>query len=96
MKLLNGDIWDFELIWSTGFLVDFISLPVTTGFTAAAAFTIASAQIKYFLGLNFNANGVDSWRVVAEHVDQIRLPDTLLGCCTILTLLFTRVSENYK
>lgn len=34
-----------------GFLVQFISAPVTNGFTTAAAITIASGQINALLGI---------------------------------------------
>lgn len=76
-----------------GFLVDFISLPVTTGFTAAAAFTIASAQIKNFLGIESSASGVvDSWVSVLTNLNKISWPDTILGVVTVLALLLGRVS----
>lgn len=78
-----------------GFLVDFISLPVTIGFTAAAAFTIASAQIKNFFGLKTKSSNsvIDSWVTAFENLDKISYPDTILGCCTIVTLLFLKVSH---
>ena len=34
-----------------GFVIDFISVPVTAGFTSAAAITIASGQVKSLFGL---------------------------------------------
>lgn len=78
-----------------GFLVDFISLPVTIGFTAAAAFTIASAQVKNFLGLKIEADGaIQNWIFALTNLDKIRWADTLLGSCTILILFLTRVSGS--
>lgn len=66
---------------------------MTTGFTAAAAFTIASAQIKNFLGIKSNANGVvGSWISVLKNLNQISWPDTTLGIITVIALLITRVS----
>lgn len=77
----------------TGFLIDFISLPVTIGFTAAAAFTIASAQVKNFLGLQIEADGaIQNWILAFSNSDKIRWADTALGCCTVLILFLTRVS----
>ena len=32
--------------WFAGFLIDFIPLPVISGFTSAAAITIAGGQLK--------------------------------------------------
>lgn len=76
--------------------MDFISLPVTVGFTAAAAFTIASAQIKNFLGLKVKSSNevVDSWYSVMTNLDKISWPDTLLGCGTIVALLLGRVNKS--
>lgn len=37
-----------------GFLVEFISMPVISGFTTAAALQIASAQLKSLFGLEEN------------------------------------------
>lgn len=75
--------------------MDFISLPVTVGFTAAAAFTIASAQIKNFLGLKVKSSNevVDSWFSALTNLDKISWPDTLLGCATIVALLLGRVNK---
>ena len=36
-----------------GFLIDFISGPVSVGFTSAAAIIIATTQVKDILGLSF-------------------------------------------
>ncbi|XP_068631791.1 sodium-independent sulfate anion transporter-like [Battus philenor] len=70
-----------------GFLVDFVSLPVVSGFTSAAAITIASSQIKNLLGLKFDAEGFTAtWGGVFRHITDTRMQDTLLGlaCCVVL------------
>ncbi|CAH0397843.1 unnamed protein product [Chilo suppressalis] len=70
-----------------GFLVEFVSLPVVSGFTSAAAITIASSQIKGLLGLKFSAETfVGTWKGVFGHIQDTRLPDTLLSlaCCIVL------------
>ncbi|XP_045535570.1 sodium-independent sulfate anion transporter [Papilio machaon] len=70
-----------------GFLVDFVSLPVVSGFTSAAAITIASSQIKGLLGLKFNAESFKAtWEGVVHHIADTRMQDTLLGfaCCIVL------------
>ncbi|VVD02417.1 unnamed protein product [Leptidea sinapis] len=36
-----------------GFLVEYVSTPVVSGFTSAAAFTVTSSQIKSLLGLQY-------------------------------------------
>ncbi|XP_041978767.1 sodium-independent sulfate anion transporter-like [Aricia agestis] len=70
-----------------GFLVEFVSLPVVSGFTSAAAITIASSQIKGLLGLNFSAETFTStWAGVVHNITSTRVQDTLLGlaCCIVL------------
>ncbi|KAK7601820.1 hypothetical protein V9T40_009261 [Parthenolecanium corni] len=93
---LSGVIIMLLSILQLGSLVDFISLPVTVGFTAAAAFTIASAQIKNFLGLKVKSSNevVDSWFSALTNLDKISWPDTLLGCATIVALLLGRYIKS--
>ncbi|CAB3224267.1 unnamed protein product [Arctia plantaginis] len=84
-----------------GFLVEFVSLPVVSGFTSAAALTIASAQIKGLLGLKFSADTfMDTWKNLFKHIGQTRMPDTLLSlsCCIVLMGLrwVSRTSTDYK
>ncbi|XP_028157290.1 sodium-independent sulfate anion transporter-like [Ostrinia furnacalis] len=70
-----------------GFLVEFVSLPVVSGFTSAAAVTIASSQLKGLLGLKFPSESfIDTWAAVFKNIGQCRLPDTLLSlaCCIVL------------
>ncbi|XP_072931925.1 sodium-independent sulfate anion transporter-like [Epargyreus clarus] len=70
-----------------GFLVEFVSLPVVSGFTSAAAITIASSQIKGLLGLKFSAETfISTWKEVFRHIGDTKMEDTLLGlaCCIVL------------
>ncbi|XP_063533837.1 sodium-independent sulfate anion transporter-like isoform X1 [Cydia strobilella] len=70
-----------------GFLVEFVSLPVVSGFTSAAAVTIASSQVKGLLGLKFSAETfIATWKELYRHIGDTRLPDTLLSlaCCILL------------
>ncbi|XP_053607161.1 sodium-independent sulfate anion transporter-like isoform X2 [Plodia interpunctella] len=70
-----------------GFLVEFVSLPVVSGFTSAASITIASSQIKGLLGLRFSAETfISTWKGVYQHIGETRFPDTLLSlaCCIVL------------
>nr|XP_037872785.1 sodium-independent sulfate anion transporter isoform X1 [Bombyx mori] len=70
-----------------GFLVEFVSLPVVSGFTSAAAITIASSQIKGLLGLKFSAETfISTWKELFVHIGETRMQDTLLSlfCCIVL------------
>ncbi|KAH9628522.1 hypothetical protein HF086_008042, partial [Spodoptera exigua] len=73
-----------------GFLVEFISVPVVSGFTSAAALTIASSQVKGLLGLRYNADTfVSTWKNFFKHVGEARLSDSMLslGCIIVLTVM---------
>lgn len=76
-----------------GFLIQFISVPVTAGFTSAAAITIASGQVKSILGLPGKSNEfIEAWKTVFEHISETKLWDIVLGITTLIFLLVLRVS----
>ena len=72
-------------ILKLGFLIDFISVPVITGFTSAAAITIASGQIKGLLGIyvlpenkdrtETHAGVVDDYINIFENIETVRMKD---------------------
>lgn len=71
--------------------MDFISLPVTVGFTAAAAITIGSSQIKSLLGQPGSGNEfLESWINVFKYITDVKLNDSLLGLSTIILLLLLK------
>ncbi|PBC25559.1 Sodium-independent sulfate anion transporter [Apis cerana cerana] len=74
-----------------GFLVDFISMPVTSGFTSATSIIIIISQLQGLLGLKFKAhNIVDNLRKIFQNIENIRIADLILGFCSIVFLLFFR------
>lgn len=76
--------------------MQFISIPVTAGFTSAAAITIASGQLKSLLGIKSGSSNefIDSWINLVEHIDQVQLWDTLLGIFMIALLLALKVRRQ--
>lgn len=86
--------WRFFLILSAGFLIDFISGPVSVGFTSAAAIIIATSQIKDLLGLNYSASRfVDVWDQLSHHIKDTSKGDAILGISCMVILLLLRVSS---
>lgn len=76
-----------------GFLVQFISIPVTAGFTTAAAMQIGSVQVKSVLGIPGSASEfTDAWILVFKRIGETKLWDSLLGVGTILFLILFKVS----
>ncbi|XP_014476137.1 PREDICTED: sodium-independent sulfate anion transporter-like isoform X3 [Dinoponera quadriceps] len=71
-----------------GFLVDFISIPVTSGFISATSMIIIIAQLQGLLGLKYRSvNIIDNLYKLCKNIGNIRLPDLALGICSILFLL---------
>lgn len=90
--LIRNIFLNDEILY-TGFLVDFISIPVTSGFTSATSIIIIVSQLQGLLGLKFKANNiVDNLSKIFQNVQNVRMPDFLLGICSIAFLLFFRVS----
>ncbi|PSN38149.1 Sodium-independent sulfate anion transporter [Blattella germanica] len=76
----------------TGFLIEFISIPVTAGFISAAAITIASSQVKSLLGIGGSGNEfIESWKNIFNRIGETRAGDVTLGLCTIVLLLIGRI-----
>lgn len=78
-----------------GFLVQFISLPVTAGFTTAAALQIGSVQVKSLLGLpGKSTEFLDAWVHVFANIGRTRLWDAVLGLATVAFLVGFKVSAG--
>lgn len=78
-----------------GFLLDFISGPVSVGFTSAASIIIATSQVKDILGLKVTGTKfVQVWQSIFEHIGETRRWDTALGIVCIIVLLLLRVSAT--
>ncbi|XP_076670762.1 sodium-independent sulfate anion transporter [Andrena cerasifolii] len=74
-----------------GFLVDFISMPVTSGFTSATSIIIIISQLQGLIGLKFKAHNVcDNFIKIFQNIKSVRLPDLTLGLCSIVFLLCFR------
>ncbi|XP_076378212.1 sodium-independent sulfate anion transporter isoform X3 [Megalopta genalis] len=91
MTFLKGCFITLLGLLHLGFLLDFISLPVITGFTTAASINIAASQFKSLLGIPGRSEDlVDSLVSVFSNLNEIRYQDTLLGVCTIAALVLLK------
>ncbi|KAG6445365.1 sodium-independent sulfate anion transporter [Manduca sexta] len=78
-----------------GVLIDFISVPVTVGFTSATSVIIAVSQLKGLLGLQFRSGGfLDTIKKVIINIPNARIPDSLLGLTCIAVLLLMRKMKD--
>lgn len=81
------------IIQQLGFLLDFISGPVSVGFTSAASIIIATSQVKDILGIHVSGGKfVEVWQNIFKQIGETRLWDTALGIVCIIILLLLRVS----
>jgi SulP family sulfate permease len=79
-----------------GFLVNFLSRPVISGFTSAAALTIAFSQLTHLLGVALPTGSIARTGSAAlAHASDWHLPTLLLGVASIGALLaFKRAARK--
>lgn len=95
LSFLTGFTELFMGFFGLGFLIDFVSGPVSSGFTSAVALIILSSQVKDIFGIKGGGNTfIEMWRKILENIHDIRLSDTILGFSCIVILLLMRVSWN--
>ena len=86
--------WVMAFLPLAGFLINFISVPVTSGFTSAASVTIALSQLKGILGLGkyVDANAfLETMEQIFTNIKHSSLWDIVLGVVCCIILLFLRV-----
>ncbi|CAK9801330.1 Sodium-independent sulfate anion transporter [Anthophora plagiata] len=94
---LSGCVTVVLGILRLGFLVEFVSIPVVSGFTSAASLIIACSQIKSLLGLRIHGESfVEIWKELANNIHRTRIPDLILSCCCILILLTLKKLKDIK
>lgn len=80
-------------IFKLGFVVDFISIPVTSAFTSATSLIIIASQLKGLLGIRYSSTSfADTIVQLWQNIDQIQWGDTILSVSCIAFLLILRVS----
>lgn len=75
-----------------GFLVNFISDPVLTGFTSAVAVLIATSQLRNLFGLDISrGNFFETVTQILSQLGQINVVTTTIGLFTLLALILTNL-----
>ncbi|XP_076302565.1 sodium-independent sulfate anion transporter-like [Lasioglossum baleicum] len=91
LTLISGCVCLLMGILHLGFLLDFISGPVSVGFTSAAAIIIATSQVKDILGIRITGSKfLEVWQNIFEKIGETKLWDTALGITCIIVLLLLR------
>lgn len=85
--------FQLKVLFFEGFLMEFISGPVISGFCSAAAVTVMTAQLKTLLGLSFPGSSFTKvCQGVYSNWRDIQLWDSVLGGCFLIFLYFLKVS----
>lgn len=79
-------------MFKLGFLVNFLSRPVISGFTSAAALIIALSQLKYLLGIDIQRNNKIQYLLLDtfENIKEIDYITLTIGVVSILILVFLK------
>jgi len=81
-----------------GFLINFLSKPVISGFTSAAALTIALSQVKHLLGIDAPNSSLffsDAWKTLT-HITDLHLMTSLFGIGSILFIVIAkRIKKSF-
>ena len=97
LNLMCGAIQVLMGVLHLGFVVDFISLPVISGFTSAAAITIAFGQVKHLLGLKDIPNGfLREVYYTFKKIGNTNGWDLLLGSVCMVILFLLKLLKSYK
>ena len=84
-------------IFKLGFLVDFVSGPVSSGFTSAVALIIVTSQVKDIFGITAKGSTfLEIWKSIFKDMNNIKSWDTALGITCIAVLLSMRIVATLK
>lgn len=84
-------------IFGLGFLIDFVSGPVSSGFTSAVALIILTSQVKDIFGIHASGSTfVKTWASIFDDIHNIRVGDTVMGFICIVVLLLMRQLASLK
>jgi SulP family sulfate permease len=91
-SLVAGAIQVILSVVRMGFLVNFLSQPVISGFTSAAAFIIALSQLKHLLGIPMErtSNVVTILEELFYRIQEINPYTLLIGLVALLLILWIR------
>ncbi|XKL60739.1 hypothetical protein PGB90_007796 [Kerria lacca] len=95
--LLCGIIQLFMGLAGLGIIIDFVSGPVSSGFTSAVALLILTSQLSYILGINGGGSTFPEMiYTLFSNRKSIQLTDTALGIVCIIILLLMRLLADVK
>ncbi|XP_060834113.1 sodium-independent sulfate anion transporter-like [Rhopalosiphum padi] len=80
-----------------GIIVNFISVPVCSGFTSASAILVITSQVKDLIGVKGGGgNLLKMCRTVLEHIGNISIGDTIMGFACIGTVMLLKAFSTTR
>ena len=98
LALLMGLMQVLFGIFRLGFLVNFLSKPVISGFTSAAALIIGLNQLKHLLGVDIHRNNQLQYLLIDayKHLGKINWPTFFIGIGAIfIIVIFKRYFKKF-
>ena len=91
IAVMSGLMLTIMGVMKLGFLANFLSHPVISGFITASGIVIATSQLKHLFGVQSSGhNLLDIGRSLAESLNDTNLPTLLVGGGALLFLLWSR------
>lgn len=91
IAVMSGLMLTVMGVMKLGFLANFLSHPVISGFITASGIVIATSQLKHLFGVQSSGhNLLDIGRSLAESLNDTNLPTLLVGGGALLFLLWSR------
>lgn len=93
---LTGIIQTLMSTAGMGIIINFISVPVCSGFTSASAILVITSQVKDLIGVKGGGgNLLKMCRTMLEHIGQISVGDTVMGLVCIMTVMLLKVRTHW-
>lgn len=87
LALLSAGILLLMYVLRLGFMVNFLSHPVLSGFTSAAAILISISQLRHLLGIDIpRGEAIETVQRLVEKSLELHGPTAVIGLCALLLL----------
>ncbi len=92
LAFLSGAMLIAMGLFRLGFVANFLSHPVISGFITASGLLIAAGQLKYLLGIPAGGHTLPQIVIgIAENIGSVNLPTLILGASVLAFLYFVRL-----
>ncbi|WP_024588077.1 sulfate permease [Aliihoeflea sp. 2WW] len=92
LAFLSGAMLIAMGLFRLGFVANFLSHPVISGFITASGLLIAAGQLKYLLGIPASGHTLPQIVIgIVENIGSVNLPTLILGASVLAFLYFVRL-----